>query len=48
MDSTVSAQLDNAETIRYADDIAETYETQITRRTYKLMGDQEIKSIDGR
>ena len=48
MDNTVSVQLANSETIRYADDTLETYETQVTRMIYELMAAQAIKMVDVR
>ena len=48
MDTTISAHLDNIETIRYADENVETYETQITRRMSELMDAQKIKTGDER
>ena len=48
MDTTVSAQLTNIETIKYADDTVETYETQVARRKSELMAVQEIRMGDGR
>jgi len=48
MDTTISTQLANIETIRYVDDKVDNYETQVTRRISELMAAQEIKTVDGR
>ena len=48
MDKTILNQLANVETIRFADDKVDTYETQVTRKISELMSTQDIKMGDGR